>query len=132
MGGTISTFYISANALLTIKNNLFYNNVGDFGVALNFEHRGGAAIVSDCIFDSNINPAHPMGAGSAIKVTGDYGTQVFSMRNLFKKQWSYGTGVWGAYTSVIYDTNSTYIGNFMKDFFSEFSFKKILKFSNGF
>lgn len=110
MGGVASTFYLSNSASLLIHNNLFFNNIGDFGCALNFEHRGGSAIVMDCVFDSNIIPTHPMGAGSAIKASGDYGTQVTSMRNLFKSHSSYGTGTWGLFTAVVNDINSTYIG----------------------
>lgn len=106
----MATFYISDSANLVIKNNVFYNNIGDFGSALDFEHRGGSALVSDCLFDLNINPEHPMGAGTAIKVSGDYGTQVISIRNTFTRQWGYGTGVWGTYNAIINDTNSTYIG----------------------
>ena len=106
----VSTFYISNSANLLIHDNLFFNNVGDFGSGLNFEHRGGSAIVMDCVFDSNQIPTHPMGAGSAIKASGDYGTQVTSIRNLFKSHSSYGTGIWGLYTAVIIDINSTYIG----------------------
>ena len=91
-----------------IKNNIFYSNIGDFGCALNFEHRGGLAYVIDCIFNSNSNPVHPIGSGSAIKATGDYGTQVISIRNIYVNNTSLGSGIYGTYNANITDINSTY------------------------
>ena len=107
MGGVLSTFYISNSANLVIKNNVFYNNMGDFGSALNFEHRGGSALVVDNLFDLNSNPTHPTGGG-IIKASGDYGTQVISMRNIFQNNTSFGCGFFASYHSNITDINSTY------------------------
>jgi len=76
------------------------------------------AFVIDCVFDLNGNPSHPIGSGSAIKVNGDYGTQIISIRNLFQNNTSVGTGVYGAYNVNITDINSTYYSTLNFFFFS--------------
>ena len=91
-----------------IKNNLFYNNICEFGCGLYFNHLGGSSIVMDSIFDLNSNPSHPTGSGSAILVAGDKRTNIVSIRNLFQNNTSYGTGIFGTYNSYITDINSTF------------------------
>ena len=111
MGGCISTFYTS-NSLLTIKENLFYKNLGDFGAALDFEHRGGYVYLQSNIFDGQQNPTHPVGGGTSMKLSGDSSTIVFSSSNRHLNSWSFGNGVFLMFSGYIEETNSIVDNNF--------------------
>ena len=112
MGVCISTFYLSDNVLFTIKYNRFYDNTGDFGVALNFEHRGGLAYVTNNIFRNQINPTKPIGGGLSIKLSGDFRTRVISSNNIHNDSWSAGFGVIIMFSSYLEETNSSFYNNY--------------------
>ena len=112
VGACISTFYLSDGALLTIKDNNFYRNIGDFGCALNFEHRGGFVYVIHNFFIGQSNPTHPVGMGQAMKISGDFRTLVYSSYNTYNDSWSAGNGVIGMFSGYIEEINSTFYNNY--------------------
>ena len=87
--------------------------MGDFGCALNFEHKGGYIYVIDCLFDGQINPTHPTGAGSIIKLSGNIKTALFVIRIIGKNTYSVGAGLFGLYSGNLTDINSTYISKLL-------------------
>lgn len=109
VGSTVGTFYNYEKTNFSVENCYFITNIGDFGCALNFEHKGGYTYVIDSLFDGNKNPTHPMGSGSIIKLTGDITAKVIIIRILAKNTNSFGTGLYGLYKANLTDINSTYI-----------------------
>ena len=112
MGGCISTFYTSNGSMLTIKENLFYRNLGDFGAAVNFEHRGGLVYMIKNVFDGQKNPTHPVGGGTTVKLSGDSSTVVYSSSNQHLNSWSYGNGVFLLFSGFIQETDSIIDNNY--------------------
>lgn len=63
-------------------------------------------------FLSSINPDHPIGGGTAIKISGDYRTVVYSSFNVYNDTWSFGTGVFTMFSGYIEESNSIFAHNF--------------------
>ena len=107
----MSVFIKTDSSNIMIKSNKFLNNSGDFGSALNLEHRGASVIVIDNLFQSQKNLKHIIGCGNCIKTTGYWNTHTLSILNTYNDSFSIACGVISIFGASFTDINSTYLSN---------------------
>lgn len=94
--------------ILIIKDTYFFSNNAEFGGVFMFENKEGIVNISNCYFNSQSNPMHPVGTGTLMNIVGNYLTKVYFQENLVKNSFSVGYGQFGLFYGQLYDINTTY------------------------